>query len=171
MESGPLIKAKLIIKDGIALLPDDEKAGWKASASDIFINEAIDAARMELLYSVSRDTPEMHNEKEAMLTAYAVQEANRMASTLWRLELLTKDLEDRYRSLPSMTEIVKPYNEFLKARQERTDQLAENGEKLQQEKRELDIFMGIINGIPAEESEKRYEQFKNAQQSALGGAS
>lgn len=155
--------ANKIIKDGIALLPDDAKGEWKASASDIFINEAIDAA-------VDAANGSLKEEKEAMLEAYAVQEANRMASTLWRLELLTEALEKEYRELPAMAEIVVPYNKFLEARQKRTDELAEKGNELQRERRELDIFMGIINGVPAEESEERYEQFKNAQQAALAGA-
>ena len=34
-------EANSIIKRGLALLPDDAKADFKAQASDIFINEAI----------------------------------------------------------------------------------------------------------------------------------
>lgn len=170
MELKTLVKANNIIEAGLALLPDDAKAEWKASASDMFINEAIDAANTALEQPSTPGSIEMFKEKEAMLTAYAVQEANRMASTLWRLQLLTDELEKDYRALPTMDEVVKPYNEFLEARQKRTDELTEKGNELQQEKRELDIFMGIINGVPAEESEKRYEQFKNAQQAALAGA-
>lgn len=155
--------ANKIIKEGITLLPDEAKVEWKASASDIFINEAIDAAAEAL-------DGDLKDEKQAMLEAYAVQEANRMASTLWRLQVLTDDIEKEYRALPLMTEVVKPYNEFLDARNARSTELTEKGNELQKEKRELDIFMGIINGVPAEESEKRYEDFKNAQQAAMAGA-
>lgn len=152
--------ANKVIKDGLALLPDEAKAEWKASASDIFIDEAIGNACGAI---------NGNEEKEAMLTAYAVQEANRMASTLWRLELLTDELEKEYRALPSMIEAVKPYNEFLAARNERSNKLAEEGKVLQEEKKDLDIFMGIVNGVPAKESEKRYNEFQKAQQAALAG--
>lgn len=156
-------EANKIIKDGIALLPDDAKIEWKASASDIFIDEAIELASKAI-------DGELRDEKKAMLDAYAIQEANRMASTLWRLEVLNDEIEKEYRKLPSMSEVVKPYNEFLAERQARVDELTEKGNEIQQEKHEMDIFMGIINGVPAEESEKRYENFKNAQQAALAGA-
>lgn len=153
--------ANKIIKEGIKLLPDDAKAEFKANASDIFIDEAINNACGAI---------NGNEEKEAMLAAYAVQEANRIASTLWRLQLLPEDLEKEYRKLPTTTEIIKPYNEFIDARNARSEELNAKGKELQEEKRDLDIFMGIINGIPAAESEKRYEDFKKQQQAALGGA-
>ena len=153
--------ANKIIKEGIKLLPDDAKAEFKANASDIFIDEAINNACGAI---------NGNEEKEAMLSAYAVQEANRIASTLWRLQLLPEDLEKEYRKLPTTTEIIKPYNEFIDARNARSEELNAKGKELQEEKRDLDIFMGIINGIPAAESEKRHEDFKKQQQAALGGA-
>lgn len=152
--------ANKIIKDGLALLPDEAKVEWKASASDIFIDKAINNACGAI---------NGNEEKEAMLAAYSVQEANRMASTLWRLELLTDEIEKEYRALPSMTEIVKPYNDFLAARNERSNKLVEEGKALQEEKKDLDIFMGIVNGVPAKDSEKRYAEFQKAQQAALAG--
>ena len=163
-------KANKIIKEGIALLPDDAKAEWKAQAADVFINEAIDAAAKELEKPSDPERPEMYMEKVSMLEAYAVQEANRMASTLWRLQILPEELEKEYRDLPPMSEVVKPYNSFLASRQARADKLGEEGKELQWEKQQMEIFMGIINGIPAEESAKKYEEFRNAQQAALAGA-
>lgn len=152
--------ANKIIREGLALLPDDAKAEFKAKMSDIFEDEAIDNA----CEAIDGD-----EEKKAMLVAYAVQEANRMATTLWRLQLLTDEFEKEYRALPPMAEVVKPYNEFLAARDARANELAEKGKVIQEEKRNLEIFMGIVSGVPAEESEERYEAFKNAQQAALSG--
>lgn len=152
--------ANKIIREGLALLPDDAKKEFKAKASDIFEDEAINNACGAV---------NGNEEKEAMLAAYAVQEANRMASTLWRLQLITSEIEKEYRSLPTMDEVVKPYNEFLAARDERANKLTEEGNALQEERKEMDIFMGIINGVPAEESEKQYKAFKDAQQKALTG--
>ena len=153
--------ANKIIKDGIALLPDDAKGEFKAQASDIFINEAIANA----LGAVNKN-----EEKIALLTAYAVQEANRVVTTLWRLQLLPEDMEKTYRELPVMKDVADAYNKFTSARKERMDKIMADHKVLAEEEKELDIFKGIINGISAKEAEKKYEDFKNAQQQAMGGA-
>lgn len=152
--------ANKIIKDGIALLPDDAKGDFKAQASDIFIDEAIANA----MGAVNED-----EEKIVLLQAYAVQEANRVATTLWRLQLLPEDLEKAYRELPPMKEMADMYNEFTDARKERMDKIMADHKVIADEEKELDIFKGIINGISAKEAEKRYEDFKKSQQQAMTG--
>ena len=152
-------EANKIIKEGIALLPDDAKSEFKAQASDIFINEAINNA----CGALNEDA-----EKIAMLSAYAVQEANRVVSTLWREELLTPELEKEYRKLPKMVEMAAKYNEFTSARKARLDEVMADHKVIADEEKELDIFKGIINGLPAEESEKRYNEFRQQQQAAMG---
>ena len=162
--------ANKIIKEGVALLPDEAKSAWKAPAADVFVNEAIDAA-IESLNSeaVSAETFPLHSEKEAMLEAFSVQEANRMASTLWRLKLLTEDLEKEYRELPAMEELADAYNLYMTSRKARMDKVMEQHKAIAEEEKNLDIFKGIINGIPADESEKRYEEYQKQQQAAMGG--
>lgn len=152
--------ANKIIKDGIELLPDDAKGDFKAQASDIFINEAISNA----MGAVNEN-----EEKIALLKAYAVQEANRIVTTLWRLELLPKDMEKEYRDLPKMVDVAAEYNKFNDARKERMDKIMAEHKVISKEERELDIFKGIINGISAKEAEKKYEDFKKTQQQALAG--
>lgn len=152
--------ANKIIKDGIELLPDDAKGDFKAQASDIFINEAISNA----MGAVNEN-----EEKIALLKAYAVQEANRIVTTLWRLELLPKDMEKEYRDLPKMVDVAAEYNKFNDARKERMDKIMAEHKVVSEEERELDIFKGIINGISAKEAEKKYEDFKKTQQQALAG--
>lgn len=152
-------EANNIIKKGIALLPDDAKADFKAQASDIFINEAISNA----LGAVNEN-----EEKTALLKAYAVQEANRMASTLWRLNILPDTLEAAFRALPPMTEVAAEYNKFADERKERMDKIMADHKVIAEEERDLDIFKGIINGISAKEAEKKYEDYKRAQQQAMG---
>ncbi len=153
--------ANKIIKEGIALLPDDAKKDFKAAASDIFIDEAINNACGAL---------NDNEEKVAMLTAYAVQEANRVVSTLWREELLPADMEADYRKLPKLNVLADKYNEFTSARKERMDKIMADHKVIAEEEKELDIFKGIVNGVPAAESEKRYNEYKKQQQAALGGA-
>lgn len=153
--------ANKIIKDGIELLPDNAKGDFKAQASDIFINEAISNA----MGAVNEN-----EEKIALLRAYAVQEVNRIVTTLWRLELLPKDMEKEYRDLPKMVDVAAEYNKFNDARKERMDKIMAEHKVISEEERELDIFKGIINGISAKEAEKKYEDFKKTQQQALAGA-
>lgn len=152
--------ANKIIKEGIALLPDDAKKDFKAQANDIFIDEAI---------SNSMGAVNENEEKIALLKAYAVQEANRVAATLWRLQLLTDELETKYRTLPSMADVAAEYNKFNDARKERMDKIMADHKVISEEERDLDIFKGIINGISAREAEEKYEAFKKTQQQAIAG--
>lgn len=151
--------ANKIIKEGIALLPDDAKGDFRAQASDIFIDEAINNA----CGAVNDDA-----EKTALLSAYAVQEANRVVTTLWRLQLLPDIMEAAYRALPTMKEMADKYNEFTSARKERMDKIMADHKVIAEEEKELDIFKGIINGVSAKEAEAKYNEFKNAQQQAMG---
>lgn len=151
--------ANKVIREGIALLADDMKGDFKAQASDIFIDEAINNACGAL---------NENEEKIAMLRAYAVQEANRVASTLWREGLITPEYEKEYRALPSMKEMADAYNVFTDERKGRMDEVMADHKVIADEERELDIFKGIINGIPAEESEKRYDEYRQQQQAAMG---
>ena len=152
--------ANKVIKDGIALLPDEVKADFKAQASDIFIDEAINNACGAL-----NDNPE----KIAMLSAYAVQEANRVASTVWRLAPMPEEFEKAYRALPQMKDMADAYNKFTGDRKARMDKVMEDHRAIAEEEKELDIFKGIINGISAKESEQKYEEFKKSQQAAMAG--
>ena len=152
--------ANKIIKEGIALLPDDAKGDFKAQASDIFIDEAINNA----MGAVNEDA-----EKTALLGAYAVQEANRVVTTLWRLELLPEATEKAYRALPTMKTMADAYNEFTSARKARMDAIMADHKVIADEEKELDIFKGIINGISAKEAERKYEDFKKSQQQAMTG--
>ena len=151
--------ANKIIKDGIALLPDDAKIEFKSNASDILIDEAIENAIGQI---------NDNQEKIALLEAYAVQEANRIVTTLWRLQLLPDEMEKEYRELPTMKEVADAYNEFTASRKERMDKIMADHKVIAEEEKELDIFKGIINGIAPEESAKRYEEYQQQQQAAMG---
>lgn len=153
--------ANKIIKDGIALLPDEAKGDFKAMRSDIFIDEAIANA----MGAVNKN-----EEKTALLKAYAIQEANRVASTVWRLAPpVPEDFEKEYRALPSMKEVADAYNVFTNARKIRMDEVMAAHKVIADEEGELDIFKGIINGVSAKEAAKEYEDFKKKQQQAMAG--
>lgn len=153
--------ANKVIKEGIALLPDEAKKDFMSQMNkELPINEAINNACGAL---------NDNEEKIAMLRAYSVQEANRVASTLWRLGLITPELEAKYRALPAQDEVAKEYNNFLDARNARVDEIMAQDKVIRDEKRELEIFMGIINGISAETAEKEYDAYQKQQMQAMAG--
>lgn len=151
--------ANKIIKKGIALLPDEAKNDYKAQLGTFFIDEAINNA----CGMTNGD-----KEKEALLGAYAVQEANRVVSNLWREQLLTPELEKEYRTLPSMKEMADAYNEFTAARKARMDEIMAQHKVISEEEKEFDIFKGVINGMTKEEAEKKYDAYRAQQQQAIG---
>lgn len=152
--------ANQIIREGVALLPDEAKADYKAQAGDIFIHEAISNA----MAMVNKD-----EEREALLGAYAVQEANRVVTTLWREKLLTEELEKAYRELPTMKEMADAYNKFTSDRKARMDKVMEDHRAIANEEKELDIFKGVINGMDKKESEKKYAEYQQQAQQAMAG--
>lgn len=154
-------QANKVIRDGIALLPDDAKGDFKAMRSDIFVNEAISNAMGAI---------NENEEKTALLKAYAVQEANRVASSVWRLvPPVPEEFEKEFRALPSMKEVADAYNVFTDDRKARMDKVMAAHKVIADEEGELDIFKGIINGISAKEAEKEYENYKKNQQQAMAG--
>ena len=82
---------------------------------------------------------------------------------------MPEDLEKEYRKLPKMEEMASKYNEFTADRKERMDKIMADHKVIAEEERELDIFKGIVNGISAEESEKKYDEYKRQQQAAMTG--
>ena len=153
-------EANKIITEGVALLPDDAKADYKTQTGDLFIYEAI---------SNACGMTNKNEEKEALLRAYAVQEANRVVTTLWREKLLTNELETAYRALPTMKEMADEYNKFTSARKEKMDKVMEQHRAIAEEERELDIFKGVINGMNKDEAEKKYEEYRQQQIQAMAG--
>lgn len=152
--------ANKVIREGIALLPDEAKSDFKAMRSDIFIDEAIANAM---------GATNENEERIALLKAYAIQEANRVASTVWRLvPPVPEEFEKEFRALPSMKEVADAYNVFTDDRKARMDKVMAAHKVIADEEGELDIFKGIINGISAKDAAKEYEDFKKKQQQAMG---
>lgn len=152
--------ANKVIREGIELLKDDMKGDFKAQTGGIFIHDAIaNASAM-----VNED-----EEKEALLAAYAVQEANRVVGTLWREELLTPELEKEYRALPKMAKMADHYNGFTNARKERMEDVVRLHKELTDEEKVLDIFKGVLNGMSAKDAEKRYNEMQEQMKAAAQG--
>lgn len=153
-------EANRIITEGITLLPDEAKMDYKTQTGDLFINEAISNA----MAMVNKN-----EEREALLGAYAVQEANRVVTTLWREKLLPETLEAAYRALPTMKEMADAYNKFTSERKERMDAVMEQHKAIAEEEKELDIFKGVINGMKKDEAEKKYDEYRQQQMQVVAG--
>ncbi len=151
--------ANKIIKEGVALLSDDAKEDYKAQLGGIFTYEAINNACGMV---------NGNEEKIALLGAYAIQEANRVVSTLWREQVLTPELEEKYRTLPTMKEMADKYNEFTSARKARMDEVMAQHKAIAEEEKEFDIFKGVINGMSKDEAENKYAAYQAQQQSVMG---
>lgn len=151
--------ANSILSTGYKMLPDDRAKAEYKTHTGVLIQDAISNA----LAMVNSD-----EEFASLLAAYAVQEANQVVTTLWRLQLLTPELEERYRTLPTMQEVADNYNEFIDKRKAERDSIMEANNKLANRERELDLFRGVINGMTKEESAKKYEEFKRNAQQAMG---
>ena len=78
-------------------------------------------------------------------------------------------MEKSYRELPTLKEMADAYNVFTDARKEKMDKIMADHKIIAEEEKELDIFKGIVNGIPAEESEQRYNDYQKQQQAAMAG--
>lgn len=152
--------ANKVIHNGITLMPEEMKRDFATSAAPgKYINTAIEAA------ITIADEPE----KEAMIAAYAVQEANRVVSELWREEMITKDIEEAYRKLPRMKEMATEYNKFVDARNAKAKELEKQRKAILAEDKKLDVFKGVINGYTVEESAEKFDAYrKQIEQAAQG---
>ena len=153
--------ANKVLKDGVALLPDEAKGEFLASA---------DKERKTFIYEAINNACGMVNDDEeriALLAAYAVQEANRVVGLLWREELLTEELEKEYRQLPKMKEVAEEYAKFEKKKNEEKEEINKVMQKFAEQQKELDIFKGVINGMTADTAKKEYEAYAKSAQQAM----
>ena len=67
-----------------------------------------------------------------------------------------------------MKEMADAYNVFTDERKEKMDKIMEEHKAISEEEKEMDIFKGIINGVSAKEAERKYNQYKQVQQQAMG---
>lgn len=150
-------KANKVIHEGITLMNDEMKKDFLSNADkEKYINVAIESA------SAVADT----DEKKTMLAAYAVQEANRVISELWREELLTAELETEYRALPKMKEMQAAYHKFEVERDDEANKIEEARKAFVEKDRSLSIFQGVVNGLAPEKAEEKYTAYQQQIQQA-----
>ena len=97
---------------------------------------------------------------EAMLKGWMVSQANNIMFLLWRRGLLTKELEDEYRELPSTEEAVKDFEGFEKANAEKANELEAARKEFMDAQHKTDIFKAVLNGMSKEKAEEEYAKMQ-----------
>lgn len=149
-------EATKVIKAGLALLDKKDQDGLKTRG--LTADEIIGNASGMVNKSPAR---------EALLKVWAIQEANRIASFVWRKGLMTSELEAEFRALPDMDEAAKDWQQYIAERKVVADELESQRKAYADTEKEMDLFKGILNGMSKEEAEKEYENYRKQMEQAL----
>lgn len=139
-------QANQLIKKALEILTDENDLAHFSNVPEIFNN----ASGM-----VNGD-----EYCEAMLKGWMVSQANNIMFLLWRRGLLTKELEDEYRKLPSTEEAVKDFEGFEKANAEKANELEAARKEFMDAQHKTDIFKAILNGMSKEKAEEEYAKMQ-----------
>lgn len=139
-------QANQLIKKALEILTDENDLAHFSNVPEIFNN----ASGM-----VNGD-----EYCEAMLKGWMVSQANNIMFLLWRRGLLTKELEDEYRELPSTEEAVKDFDGFEKANAEKANELEAARKEFMDAQHKTDIFKAVLNGMSKEKAEEEYAKMQ-----------
>ena len=139
-------QANQLIKKALEILTDENDLAHFSNVPEIFNN----ASGM-----VNGD-----EYCEAMLKGWMVSQANNIVFLLWRRGLLTKELEDEYRKLPSTEEAVKDFEGFEKANAEKANELEAARKEFMDAQHKTDIFKAVLNGMSKEKAEEEYAKMQ-----------
>lgn len=133
-------KSMEIIEKGTPLLTDEKQIEYFKGVSESL---------------KSADEMVDNLEKATRMQDAAVKFANQLCFILFREDTITKELTDLLRCLPtpeSTTELVK---QFSDEREARIKALNDAHAVIMDEQKNLDIFLGVISGLSAEEAARR----------------
>lgn len=139
-------QANQLIKKALEILTDENDLAHFSNVPEIFNN----ASGM-----VNGD-----EYCEAMLKGWMVSQANNIMFLLWRRNLLTMELEDEYRELPSTEEAVKDFEGFEKANAEKANELEAARKEFMDAQHKTDIFKAVLNGMSKEKAEEEYAKMQ-----------
>lgn len=146
-------QANQIIKDSIALM-DENGVKYFENLPEIFNN----AAGMV-----------NGNEKaEALLKGWMVSQASQTVFYLWRRGILTDEIEKAFRELPLTEEAVADWEAFEKADQKVADELESKRREYMNGQHEIDIFKAVLNGVPKDQAEAKYNEYQQKLARAAG---
>lgn len=97
---------------------------------------------------------------EAMLKGWMVSQANNAIFLLFRRQLLTPEIDEMYRSLPTTEEAVKDFEEFEKKAAKEAEALEAQRAAFMDKQHVTDIFKAVLNGMSKEKAEEEYEKIQ-----------
>lgn len=147
-------EANKIIKEAVALLTEEADIKRFAPIEKLF-NDASGAVNGDAM-------------NEALLKGWMVSQANNAVFLLWRRGLLTPEIEAEYRALPSTEEALVDYENLLAEDKKKADELEVKRRNYVEAQHKLDIFKSILNGVPAAEAEKQYQEYQKKVSEATG---
>ena len=147
-------EANKIIKEVVALLTNEDDIKRFAPIEKLF-NDAAGATNGDAT-------------NEALLKGWMVSQANNAVFLLWRRGILTPEIEAEYRALPSTEEALEDYNALLAEDKKKADALEAQRREYVEGQHKLDIFKSILNGVPAAEAEKQYQEYQKKLAQAAG---
>lgn len=101
-------------------------------------------------------------ERELRLQMDAINAANHAAFTLFRLGLLSDELEKDYRALKGADKATEEYQAAYDERNKADEELREQVKKAQEAQKDMDIFVQVIGGASVEEAEARLDAYRQA---------
>lgn len=148
-------QANAIIRDAFALLTDKK-----------------DIERFEPVKEIFNNAAGMINGNEyceAILKGWMVSQANNIVFLLWRRGIMTPEIEEAYRQLPSTEEAVKDYDKFEDETKKEAEALEEQRKAFAEKQHEIDIFKAVLNGMSKDQAEAEYEKYKTQVAKAMRG--
>lgn len=149
--------ANAIIRDGFALLTEEADIKRFAPIKEIYNT----ASGM-----LQGDNKEYF---EAILKGWMVSQANNMVFLLWRRGILTPEIEEAYRKLPSTEEAVADYDKYEDEQKAAAEELEAARKEFADKQHGVDIFKAVLNGMSKEQAEAEYEKYKAQIAKAMRG--
>lgn len=102
----------------------------------------------------------------AILKGWMVSQANNAAFIIWRRGLMTPEIEEEYRKLPSTEEATADFEAYEKDQAAKAAELEDARKEFMDGQRATDIFKAVLNGMSKDKAEEEY----NKMQAQINGA-
>lgn len=101
-----------------------------------------------------------NDEKAAILYSTAIRVSHQLASILFRLNLLTDEVEKEYREFPLPEDADEEYHNVASGRLKVAEDLRAKLNEAQDEQAEIDVFIQVVNGKTEEEAREKLNEYK-----------
>lgn len=102
------------------------------------------------------------DEKKLLMEDTAVKVANQISFILFREKLLTPELENEYRELPSPEKTTENLEAETKKRTDAAEAASKKIQEHQNAQKDVDIFIQVMGGKSVEEAEEAYNRYVEA---------